>query len=53
MTGLAREPLQELLQREGVQDVFLLDPGTAGGGDDEVDPVQVRQGVGVDDEVRR
>lgn len=49
---LAGEPPQELFQREGVQDVFLLDPRTAGGGDAEMDVIELCEGVGVgvDDE---
>jgi len=30
MTGSAGETLEERIERQGVQDVFLLDPGAAG-----------------------
>src|SRR3990172_13069829 len=48
----AGETLQELFQREGVQDVFFLDPGATGGGDAEMDVIELcsGMGVGIDDE---
>ena len=52
MAGSAGEPLHELFQREGVQDVFFLDPSATGGGDAEMDVIELCEGVGVgvDDE---
>src|SRR3972149_4063075 len=48
----AGETLQELFQREGVQDVFFLDPGATGGGDAGVGVIGLCEGmgVGIDDE---
>ena len=39
--ALAGEALQELVARERVQDIFFLDPRAEGGGDAEVDIVEV------------
>ena len=38
---LAGEALEELFQRQGAQDVFFLDPRTAGGGDAEMDVIEL------------